>query len=648
MMSLSETTIRILMAEDDEDDVLIVQELLKEGLCDRKIELDSVTNAEDIFRTLEEKDYDLCFVDFRLGAGDGLEILKKIRERFPRVSVMMLTGQGDQQIAVEAMKLGALDYVDKGRLELQTFSHAVRRAIRLHEEGRHRERMEQALKHQGDLVRALSEAVSCLLMHTDSMAAIRRSLEIMFPALDVEWGGLYLHGSHPGNGSTGWYLAHQWAHENTGESFPGGGPRAESTPEQPVFKKLVQQLQKTREPIPLETSRLFPWEFPLAIPIHVQDSFFGFLVLGRDRQAGAWEDSHQSLLATFAASLGWELKRDREEKAFRSLIQGTSGQTGEEFFEALVQHLTHALGFRYAFVYEVVEYGNTLARVVKGWNGMLVHGGEPFDLVGSPGEEVLGGMYCYYANRVREIFPGDSFLARFKVNSYAAVPFFDSAGKVSGFLAVLDDRPMTDRERVLSILRLFAARAGAEIERQKNEERIRNMAYHDALTGLPNRILLNDRLGVALRQAQRNKTMVAVLFLDFDNFKEVNDSLGHPVGDQLLKEGAQRLTQCLREGDTVARLGGDEFVLLLPGLKEVGDASRVALKVNSVMKNPFYIEDHEIRVSVSLGISVFPLDGSDSKTLLKRADDALFEAKKKGRDNFQFASPVASPGNPKT
>jgi len=169
---------------------------------------------------------------------------------------------------------------------------------------------------------------------------------------------------------------------------------------------------------------------------------------------------------------------------------------------------------------------------------------------------------------------------------------------------------------------------------------IEHLAYHDALTGLPNRPLFIDRLIVSLAQASRGNHRLAVFFLDLDRFKDINDSLGHSTGDQLLKEVAERIGRCVREGDTVARMGGDEFTLLIPQIDSVDDAAKIAQKIIETLKIPFSINDRELFVTTSIGISLFPLDGSDPETLVRNADTAMYRAKDQGRDNYQLYAPA--------
>jgi diguanylate cyclase (GGDEF)-like protein/PAS domain S-box-containing protein len=173
-------------------------------------------------------------------------------------------------------------------------------------------------------------------------------------------------------------------------------------------------------------------------------------------------------------------------------------------------------------------------------------------------------------------------------------------------------------------------------ERKWAEDQIKDIAYHDALTGLPNRLLFNDRLSMALAQAHRHNQRLAVLFLDLDRFKVINDSLGHTLGDRLLQAVGERLVFSVREGDTVARLGGDEFTLLLPGAGRPLDLAKFAEKVLEALKQPFGLEGHELFVTASMGISLYPEDGIDPETLVKNADTAMYRAKDQGRDNYQL------------
>jgi diguanylate cyclase (GGDEF)-like protein/PAS domain S-box-containing protein len=186
-------------------------------------------------------------------------------------------------------------------------------------------------------------------------------------------------------------------------------------------------------------------------------------------------------------------------------------------------------------------------------------------------------------------------------------------------------------------LREANARLQAEIgDRRQAESRAQHLADHDALTGLPNRRLLEDRLTQALAASQRNRKQTAVMFVDLDRFKNINDSLGHAAGDRVLKECAERLVRQLRVVDTICRMGGDEFVVVLPEIKRASDAANVAAKILETVSQPFKVEERELHITPSVGIAVFPDDGRDAESLIRNADAAMYHAKETGRANYQF------------
>ncbi len=194
--------------------------------------------------------------------------------------------------------------------------------------------------------------------------------------------------------------------------------------------------------------------------------------------------------------------------------------------------------------------------------------------------------------------------------------------------------------------------ANALLEQSKKQaesvaSRMEYHAHHDALTGLPNRILLNDRINNELAHARRQQTNAALLFLDLDRFKIINDSLGHAIGDQLLRVIARRLCNCVRDEDTVARLGGDEFMVLLPRISGSADAGRIAKKILEALEDTISCSGHELHITTSIGISIFPYDGTDAETLTKHADISMYRAKELGRNKAVYYTAEMNAGSRK-
>ena len=262
------------------------------------------------------------------------------------------------------------------------------------------------------------------------------------------------------------------------------------------------------------------------------------------------------------------------------------------------------------------------------------------ELTGLPAADVLG-------KPALELFPHlaeqqvDEMLRRALRGETVASPdlhyFVASTGRTGWVSSVY--RPHVDEDgRIVGVIGLIRD----VTQRKAAEQQIEYQAYHDALTGLANRRLFQEHLSLALALAQRRNSVVAVLFLDLDHFKVVNDSLGHSVGDELLREVAQRLKAVVRDGDTVARVGGDEFTIVLQELSRRDGAAAVAQKVLRTVAEPFEVQGHRLYVTTSIGITLFPDDGEDAETLLRNADTAMYRAKDAGRNTYQLATPELS------
>ena len=269
-----------------------------------------------------------------------------------------------------------------------------------------------------------------------------------------------------------------------------------------------------------------------------------------------------------------------------------------------------------------IDYLNVAAETITGWPRSEAYGhsiDEVFNIIngGTRNREHSIVSLVLQQNKTMSL-PEDMLLIR-RDGSEASIE--DSAAPILG----LDGQPTG----VVIVFRdVSAAHAMAK--------KMVHLAQHDFLTNLPNRVLLTDRIAQAISSAKRNKKQLAILFLDLDNFKSINDSLGHTMGDELLQSVASRLTACVRESDTVSRQGGDEFVILLTETTDEKYAATTADKILAMLASPHTIDGNDLHVTTSIGISVYPADGIDTETLIKNADTAMYHAKEIGRNNHQF------------
>jgi diguanylate cyclase (GGDEF)-like protein/PAS domain S-box-containing protein len=269
-----------------------------------------------------------------------------------------------------------------------------------------------------------------------------------------------------------------------------------------------------------------------------------------------------------------------------------------------------------------VTYLNVVAETLTGWRREEAAGRpleEVFHIIDATTRETVANpmALAILENRTVGLTPNCILVRRDGVEAAiedSAAPIHDRRGQVTGAVMVFHD---VSTARALSL-------------------RMSYLAQHDGLTELPNRILLNDRLGQSMALVQRRKQKLALLFLDLDHFKHINDSLGHAIGDRLLQSVAKRLQSCVRSSDTVSRQGGDEFVILLSQVAHAKDAGVSAEKILLALSKPHRIDQHDIHITASIGIVTYPDDGTEVEVLLKNADFAMYQAKDSGRSNYQF------------
>ncbi|MCD6525766.1 MAG: EAL domain-containing protein [Desulfuromonas sp.] len=329
------------------------------------------------------------------------------------------------------------------------------------------------------------------------------------------------------------------------------------------------------------------------------------------------------------------------QSAMQSLVESTVGYTGSDCYRRVAQQLCQWFDADCAIVGRLEEDGKVLSLATL-QDGMLI----PeycFSIVNTPCEQVVDDGVCLFSEGVSEHYPHSALVVQLQAEGYVGSPVRGHDGRVIGVLSVLSRSKIKSLERAKDVLAIMAARVSAEIEREQSEQLLRDnedhleyLVYHDVLTELPNRQLFRDRLQHAISMARLNHDQVAVLFLDLDRFKKINDSLGHEIGDRLLCEVARRLRNCVGDVDTVARLSGDEFAIIVDQFNSIENVILVAQQVNRMVAEVMEVEGYKLFLTASIGISLYPQDGKDVVSLLKSADAAMYNAKELGRDNYRF------------
>ncbi|EXI83140.1 MAG: Cyclic di-GMP phosphodiesterase Gmr [Candidatus Accumulibacter appositus] len=335
------------------------------------------------------------------------------------------------------------------------------------------------------------------------------------------------------------------------------------------------------------------------------------------------QDDHQLAEAALHAGAqdylgkGQLFQQDALGRAIRHALVRQKLETRLRLFDAALNAV--ASGIVITDVTSTIEWANPAFAEITGYAMSEVVGRDPGEVLNSGKQDGR-----FYQGMWQTILTGKVWTGEL-VNRRKNGSFFDAALTIS---------PVTGSD---GHIHHFVAVMQDISARKATDERVQHLAHHDQLTDLPNRMLLSDRLFQSLAQVRREQGTLAVMFLDLDDFKPVNDTLGHDIGDLLLKEVALRLRGCApRDSDTVARLGGDEFVILLAQIEKAADAAVVARKILTAVKRPFVIGPHRIEISTSIGIAVYPEHGDDVNRLLKNADTAMYHAKKAGRGCYRF------------
>lgn len=602
---MDKDSINVLLVEENREEASIIEEILKQ---DRHFDfvIERPTSRKAIFEALENNPPHVILIDISIGQGKGHHAFDDFKPYFEKIATLAMTSSADQSLAKDLMEYGVKDFFIKGDLDGEDLPRIVRHAIE-------HKKNEIALKHQYDFEKMIATLSSRFLsLHPDQLGgAIVEGLANLCSFLKGEQAHLFIFNEVDSKQTEVVY--HSKVIEDDSGIFDPSKRFSEE------HKWLFNKMQNN-EAVVISEADEFPDEAKkerayfeslnlksfLRIPVIYQGALIGTLGIDTVRSSITWSDSMLSLLRIIGELLvGAHHRRVTDGK-----LQKLSLAVEQSPSIVMVTNPQGLIEYVNPKFTEVTGYAS---EEVLGKNPNILKSGKvPEEDFKKLWETVRAGREWQgeFINRKKN---GELYWERATISAIK-----NSEGTITHFLAVKED-----------------------ITKSKwAEETIQHMAYYDPLTDLPNRMLFNDRMGQALAQARRKNQLVAILFLDLDRFKVINDTLGHTMGDLLLRSVSERLKKVSREGDTIARMGGDEFIFLLTGITEVDEAVKMAQNILQVLKPAFNLEGHEAHITPSIGVSVFPYDGSDGVTLVKNADAALNRVKEQGRTNYQLYTPV--------
>ncbi|MEO1889128.1 MAG: EAL domain-containing protein [Cycloclasticus sp.] len=308
--------------------------------------------------------------------------------------------------------------------------------------------------------------------------------------------------------------------------------------------------------------------------------------------------------------------------------------SGEDLYRTVVKELAMAKDVKFAFIATINLIDPHVLDTLAVWADGEFGENFSYTLEGTPCQNIIAETVFFFPDGVKSLFPSNQFLTDLGIESYMGVPLRNSHNRIIGILSILDVDSMVSQSQLEPLMLSLATRVAMEMERNEAAKQLTQMAHYDVLTGLPNRALLSDRFLQAQAHAERTGTLLAVCFLDLDNFKPVNDTHGHDVGDSLLKEVAERLLNTVRKDDTVSRLGGDEFVLLLSELLTVEECQLTLDRFIHALSEPYHIAGQALNVSASIGFTLSGTANNDLDFLLRQADQAMYLSKTKGKNRY--------------
>ncbi len=572
----------VLIVEDDPASTT----LLKHILANNGGTVHTASNGREGLKKFEDQHFPLVITDIYMPEMDGIELAGRIRALDRHTQIIATSANRETDCLLSAIELGFSDYILKP-IQVDKFLLAVSHCCEIIST---RAQLENERAKFKNVVESMGE---CLAIKDMDLRIVYQN-----PAMTATFGDL-----------TGQPCYAMWDLDKPCSDCP-------------TVKTISSGLSHT-------SSRDFTLK---GRPITIEST------------TSALKDGHNSITGTIEIIRDVS-ERTRIERLIHNIACGVSAKVGADYLHSLTNYLTETLEMDFALVGTLNAAGDrveTLAFSCKGASAQLFS----YELKGTPCEQAIAKGIQVFQNNVAGLFPDDVDLRNLSIKSYCGAPLTDSRGVPVGVLCTFHSQPITQPKLVTDIISIFASRAAAELERLKNESIIRELAFYDPLTGLANRRLFEDRLERTIAKSRRYDMNFALITLDLDFFKTINDTLGHEAGDQVLIETGRRIQSCCkRDLDTISRTGGDEFCIIITDCNSVEMLEAIVQKLLFEFSKPFEVMDTEVHLTASIGICMFPDSGIEPKQLEIASDQAMYSAKKAGRNTYRFWVPYPERDN---
>lgn len=593
------------------DDDALIREMAGDILASADYTVFKAGDSAEGLDILREESINVVLLDVVLPSGSGIDIIPDINDLSPKTAIVTMTAHASLDYAIEAIRHGAYDFIQK----------PFNKAALLHSIGKAAEKQALLVQNEG-LVKELKKRLKRLELFkkvsntlSSTMAlqeVLKKTMEVTKDIIGAEACSILLPDEETGN------LVFTIALGAKGKDVKKFILKPDQGIAGWVYKNkaplLVCDIDKDeRFDCAFDSKTSFKTKSMVAVPLFVQDRTLGVIQVINKVDGGHFEAEDRDILITLSGPIAVSIDNARITEELRR---------SEERFQKISSS-----------AHEAIIMINDEAKISY-WNPASQK------MFGYTQKEALGRDFHQFILPPMHIKAFEEGFAKFKKNGKGLV-----LGKTMVLSGLKKDGGEFPVEISISAVKIGSRWNSIGIirditDRKNFEEKIRAISYHDSLTGLPNRRLFFDRLNQVMARGKRQKLLAAFLFLDLDRFKVINDTLGHSVGDELLKAVAKRLGECVRSSDTFARIGGDEFTVLVQDVRNLADVTRIIEKIFSKFKKPFKVEGAELFVTTSIGVSIYPDDGDDAETLFKNADIAMYKAKSEGRNNYKLYTPA--------